>query len=128
MHEYDDIDRALFALPLEAPPQGLREAILRATAYAPRQAEAVAPAFLWESIGWESIGVGLTLALAVWLTVALVTNPGLAAQVSSSLLAFSRVLSDPAALAWLAVGASATVCLSIVNLRPLHARARSGRT
>jgi hypothetical protein len=123
MHEYDDIDRALFALPLEAPPQGLREAILRATAYAPRQAGAVAPAFLW-----ESVGVGVTLALAVWLTVALVTNPGLAAQVSSSLLAFSRVLSDPAALAWLAVGASATVCLSIVNLRPLHARARSGRT
>jgi hypothetical protein len=123
MHEYDDIDRALFALPLEAPPQGLREAILRSTAYAPRQAAATAPAFLW-----ESIGVGLSLALAVWLTIAFLTNPGFAAQASSALIELGRVLTDPAILTWFAVGASATAWLSFVTLRPLHVRARSGRT
>jgi energy-converting hydrogenase Eha subunit B len=123
MHEYDDIDRALFALPLEAPPQGLREAILRSTVHAPRRVAATAPAFLW-----ESIGVGVSLALAVWLTIALVANPGFAAQALSALIAFGRVLTDPATLTWLAVGASATLWLSIVTLRPVHARARSGRT
>jgi hypothetical protein len=123
MHDYDDIDRALFALPLEAPPQGLRESILRSTAYAPQLAPATAPAYLW-----ESVGVGISLTLTVWLAIALVTNPGFAAQVSSALIVFGRFLADPATLAWLAVGASATVCLSIVNLRPVHARARSGRT
>jgi hypothetical protein len=121
MHEYDDIDRALFALPLETPPQGLREAILRSTVHAPRQAIATVSF-------WESIAVGVTLALAAWLTIVLFTNPAFAAQTGSALVAFGRALADPATLSWLAVGASATLWLSFVSLQPIRVRARSGRT
>ena len=39
--DYDDLDRALMALPLEEPPAGLRESILASTIYAPPQAALV---------------------------------------------------------------------------------------
>jgi hypothetical protein len=35
MYEFDEIDRALFALPLEDPPPGLRQSILNCTVNAP---------------------------------------------------------------------------------------------
>ena len=53
--EHDDLDRALFALPLEEPPAGLRASILRATVFAgPAVASPLGRA--------ETVGIGIALA------------------------------------------------------------------
>ena len=57
--DFDELDRALFALPLEAPPPGLRQSILNATVYARAQA-AAGP----EIRTWELLAVGIALAAA----------------------------------------------------------------
>jgi hypothetical protein len=64
----DDLDRLLFAMPLEEPPADLRASILRATIYRP--AFALKP--------WELWMCGSIAALAVWLAALIVRGGGAA--------------------------------------------------
>ena len=110
MNPHDELDRALFALPLETPPPGLREGILRATIYAQPAAQ---PALL--SL-WETVGLGVVLAVASWLALALSTNKVLAWQIGHVFGAFGQALADPGTLARLAAGAFIALSLSVFNL------------
>ena len=93
----DELDAALLALPLPAPPAGLRERILAATVL--REQPAFAP--------WE---FGVLGALAACATLACL-DPHALAFVSQRLL-------DPATLAWLAVGTSSAWWISNLTLMP----------
>jgi len=118
--EFDDLDRALFALPLEAPPPGLRESILRATIYAP----AAEPAFRT----WEIAAIGAALAVAVWLGILLATDRAFGAALTAGALALGRAFSDPATLTWLSVGGGIAIWLTIVNSAPrLRLPIRNGK-
>jgi hypothetical protein len=119
-YEYDEIDRALFALPLEEPPKGLRQSILALTVHAPPAAE--------ERIDWwESLAIGLGLALAAFLAWSVVTNPAFGAQIVAALMTFGRVLSEPPMLAALTAGCSAVVWVSLMTFRPVRVEVRSNR-
>ncbi len=61
--DFDELDRALFALPLETPPPGLRAAILLSTIGAQRRACAHLAPFAT----WEILALGTAIAVAVWL-------------------------------------------------------------
>ena len=76
--DFDELDRALFALPLETPPPGLRESILNATVYAQARAALEPVARPWEA--WLAGGA---LAVAVWL--------GAGAAVAAWLLFFNSL-------------------------------------
>jgi hypothetical protein len=97
--DHDDLDRALFALPLEAPPFGMREAILRATAGA-----AVADADILSR--WEIAVVGTILTLAAWLVLAACTHPAAASAATATLVGAMRALGEATTVAWLGVGAA----------------------
>jgi hypothetical protein len=108
MNVYDDndaLDRALFALPLEEPPAGLRASILMATAYRP------VPAFSF----WELTVLGALAAVAVWLVVLLAMGGGTLFMhtVAAIAAAATRFLSNSTTLAWLAAGAATAVWLSL---------------
>jgi len=119
-YEYDEIDRALFALPLEEPPKGLHQSILALTVQAPSAAE--------ERIGWwESLALGLGLALAAFLAWSVVTNPAFGTQIVAVLVTFGRVLSEPPMLAALTAGCSAVVWVSLMTFRPVRVEVRSNR-
>jgi hypothetical protein len=95
---YDDaeLERALFALPLEEPPSDLRASILTATVYRP------APPFS----AWEASLLGAVAAISLWL-IALIALGGapLFEQTLSTICAgIVRSLSQVATLAWLTVG------------------------
>jgi hypothetical protein len=97
--DFDDLDRALFALPLEAPPAGLRASIMNATVYAnvPRTAASlVAP--------WEIWVCGVSLAVVAWLLIAAVNHQSYAAVVIGDIISAVRVFAVPATLSWFAVG------------------------
>ena len=109
-HEFDDIDRLLFSLPLEEPPQGLRASILSVTVAAPKLRPAMfAP--------WEIGFVAVCAAFAVWLTIGWLFFPPFAHQLLDTFEAFGRTVATPSILAWLAVGASLTFWLSIAPPR-----------
>ena len=117
----DALDRALFALPLEEPPAGLRASILMATSYRP------APAFSFLELG----ALGVAGAVAVWFAVLLVLGGGslfvhTLATISSVI---SRALASPATLAWLAAGGATALWVSLFNgFAPVTATSyRSGR-
>ncbi|MBD5654959.1 MAG: hypothetical protein IAI50_07225 [Candidatus Eremiobacteraeota bacterium] len=95
--DIDDLDRAIFALPLDAPPSGLRDAILRATIYA----ESVSPLAFAR---WEIAGIGAALALGAWLVLMAVANHAFAASFSDDVYAFVRGIGEPTTLAWMATG------------------------
>lgn len=103
--EFDALDRALFALPLEEPPADMRASILHATVY--RQHHA----FPW----WESVTFGALGAVGIWLLVAIVLGGGslfvhtLAAITSTVIV----TLSHGANAMWLAAGAATAVWLSL---------------
>jgi hypothetical protein len=118
--EFDDLDRALFALPLEVPPAGLRESILRATVYAPRAAE---PAFRQ----WEVVLIGSLLALAAWLLVVFSGQPRYAVELSADATMVVRAFADTTTLAWLAAGGSVAFWFTIVNPSALRIPLRIGR-
>jgi hypothetical protein len=93
----DDLDRALFALPLAEPPSDLRARILAATVLAQP------PAFRM----WELWLLGTLLGLAAWLCVdALQTGPHAVAAVT------------PSTLFWFAVGLSSVWWISNLTLMP----------
>ena len=107
MNHDDELDRAIFALPLEPLPAGLRASILAAVVASP------GPMFR----RWEIYGIGAILALGTWLCL-LLLNVGDQSHRLLSATAFilARSASDPAMLGWLALGASTAVWLSLVSV------------
>jgi hypothetical protein len=104
-NEFDALDRALFALPLEEPPADLRAAILQATVY--RQHHA----FAW----WESATFGALGAIGIWLIIAIVLGGAslfthTLATITSTLIV---ALSHGVTAMWLAAGAATAVWLSL---------------
>jgi hypothetical protein len=111
MKSYDsdeELERALFALPLEEPPADLRPSILAATIYRPPL-----PVKTWEV--WV---LGVVCALLVWALVLIVNGaamPELSAfdsYVNEGL----RLFAQPATLFWIALGGGAAVWISQLNL------------
>ena len=113
--QHDDLDRMLFALPLEEPPEDLRSAILASTIYRP-----AFPIKVWET--WM---IGAMVAVIVWLCV-MIGQGGLAAF-NSTLLTMGSFVSThilaPSTLVWLALGGGIAVILHILNLSPMPSMA-----
>jgi len=97
----DELERALLALPLELPPADLRPRILAATVLAGQRA--FRP--------WEPWLIGTLMALAAWLCIDLV-HAGTPAVAALGAFLVSSGLATPAALVWLALGASAALWIS----------------
>lgn len=115
----DDLDRALFALDLEEPPQDLRAAILAGTIY--RAPLAVRP--------WEVWAIGIVMAVAAWLVVSLLVG-GASFSFGGTLDRIGEAVSQitrPEVLFWIAMGASATFWISQLNLTVAPGVARSVR-
>ncbi len=111
--DFDDLDRALFALPLEQPPPELRAAILRATVGAALTAK---PAFR----PWEVVLVGLGLAVMVWLASAFMTDHAFATAVRGQIVSGLVMLAEPATAAWLVAGGAIALFLSPGTLGTLR--------
>lgn len=106
----DDLERALFALDLEEPPAGLRQAILSSTIYHAPAAPTVR--------AWEPWLYGALCTALVWLLVIVVHGNATgavsaAASYGDDVLAF---FSQSTTLLWIAVGGAATVWISQMNL------------
>lgn len=114
----NDLERALFNLPLEEAPDGMRASILAHTIYH-RHAVPVIKA-------WEAWLIGGCLAAIAWLVV-LVLREG-PAPVVSALNAFGAaildIVSQPATVLWIAVGGAAAIWLSHLTLIPVKAAVR----
>ena len=105
MHDdFDDLDRALAALPPEEPPAGLHARIMAATVYRPA---AAVPA-------WEVWLTGTLIALAVWLLWVAVSAPTLSSRIVDEItsVATNFGLTSDYTLLWLAVGVSITFWIS----------------
>ncbi len=111
---FDDLDRALFALPLATPPADLREAILRATVRAPAAATPPVP-FTW----YEVAGIGIALAIAAWLVLAAVADHRFAAAMSDDAYAIVRELATPTTLVWTTTGGAVAALWTLANFTPL---------
>jgi hypothetical protein len=120
-HADDALERALFELPLEEPPAGLRASILLATAYRPR------PAFSFVELAI----LGVLGAVGIWLFVLLALGGGtLFVHTLQTIGSFAaRSLSSTATLAWIAAGGATALWLSLfTGSQPLAAAPyRSGR-
>jgi hypothetical protein len=101
----DALDRALFALPLEEPPDGLRAAILTTTVYRP------APPFA----AWEVASVGALVAIGVWFCVLIALGGGSLFVHSIATIGQSttHALSNAGNLAWAAVGVATAAWLTL---------------
>lgn len=101
----DALDRALFALPLEEPPAGLRSAILTSTVYRP------APLF---SV-YELVVLGAIVAMLVALVTLVAMSGGTLFVHSLQAIgnAFDRAFLNVSTLAWMAAGGATAVWLSI---------------
>lgn len=116
----DELDRALFALPLEEPPQDLRASILAATIYRQPATAIVKP--------WEAWALGALCAVLTWLLL-LVTRGhspvigSIATYVDEAVLLFSQ----PQTLFWIAVGGGAALWLSQLNLIGTPGASRAAR-
>jgi hypothetical protein len=107
----DDLDRALFALPLDVPPPGLRESILRATIYAP-----VAIPSPFSTL--ETIGIGIALALAAWIAILCVADHSVVLALGNVVAEMLRALSDTRTLVWLGVGALTAAAVTMTPASP----------
>ena len=117
----DALDRALFALPLEEPPEDLRASILTATVYRP------APIF---SV-YDILGLGTIAAVVIWL-IALVAWGG-GSLFLHSLQSIGNTTQDLfenyTTLAWMAAGGATAVWLSIfTGFQPAAAAGHKGET
>lgn len=114
----NDLERALFNLPLEESPAGLRASILARTVYHRHALPAVK--------AWEVWLIGGCLAAIAWLAV-LVLREG-SAPVISALDAFGAailyVVSQPTTVLWIAVGGAAAIWLSHLTVMPAKAAVR----
>jgi hypothetical protein len=99
-----ELERAIFALPLEEPPSDLRAAILTATVYRP------APPFS----AWEATLVGAVAAVSIWLIafIAMGGAPLFLQTLSAIAIGIERPLSNVVTLAWLAAGIGTALWLS----------------
>jgi len=100
-----ELERALFALPLEELPKGLRSSILLATAYRP------APVFSLLDLA----ALGAAGAIAIWLVALLVLGGGSLFVHTLGLIGSfaSRFFSNATTLAWLAAGGATAIWLSL---------------
>jgi hypothetical protein len=115
----DELERALFALPLEEPPADLRASILAATVY--RTPLAVKP--------WEVWAAGALCALLTWLLL-LVVRGGATPTVSMISIYASGALAlfaQPQTLFWIAVGGGAALWVSQLNLTVVPEALRATR-
>jgi len=110
----DELDRALFALPLEEPPADLRASILAATIY-----RAPAPFKAWEV--WT---LGAIVALAVWLVLLIFEGGASRAMDTVTILGayIGSFFAQPLNLVWLALGGATALWMSTLNLTPLSLR------
>jgi len=119
--DYDDLDRALMALPLEEPPAGLRDSILAATVYAPPLESIVLRT-------WEIVLIGTLLAVGSWLAIVLAQNEALTSQLIGGLQAVVAALAAPTTFLWLACGATVALGASLYNVVPRRVPVRSGHS
>jgi hypothetical protein len=99
------LDQAIFGLPLEEPPAGLRASILMATAYRPAPAFSVVELAILGALG----------ALGIWLIALLFLGGGtLFVQTAATIgSVVSRSLANAATLAWLAAGGATALWLTL---------------
>ncbi len=115
----DALDRALFALPLEEPPEDLRASILTATVYRP------APIF---SV-YDLLGLGTIAAVVIWLVVLVAWGGGslFVHSLESIANVAQQFFANYTTLAWMAAGGATAVWLSIfTGFQPLAASADKG--
>ncbi len=114
--DFDDLDRALLALPLATPPAGLRDAILRATIWT---ADNAAPPPL---SAFETTAIGVACAIGAWLVAWMVADHGAAAAFNASAYACARALGNPATVAWLGAGGTIAMLLTLGTAAPRELR------
>jgi hypothetical protein len=102
--EFDDLDRALAALPLEEPPAGLHARIMAGTVY--RIEPAIAT--------WEVWLIGTLVAFGAWLVWFVASAPHASERLGDAITHWvvSAGLTSDYTLLWLAVGASAAWWIS----------------
>jgi hypothetical protein len=118
----DELDRALFALPLEEPPEELRASILAATIYSP--ALPATPFKLWEA--WA---LGAAIAVVVWICALIgsgAVDPLIAALRPLAISAAAAIL-QPVTLLWIALGGAAAFWLSQLTFISAPVPQRLGR-
>jgi hypothetical protein len=113
MNHDDDLDRMLFALPLEPVPEGLRASILSGVT-------ALRAPFLSR---FEVLGLGAILALTTWLCLSVAASSDGLREAFGFLGSAVVHFSEPAILLWVALGASTAVWLSLLSL-PVRAGRR----
>jgi hypothetical protein len=109
----DELDRALFALPLEEPPADLYGSIMAATVWRP------APAFRT----WELWLAAAAFALVAWLTAwMLASSPGALDRLGHTLIVtlhglglFSRIT-----YVWIGIGLSSVWWISSLSFMPVR--------
>ncbi|MBC5815865.1 MAG: hypothetical protein GIW97_04910 [Candidatus Eremiobacteraeota bacterium] len=108
---HDDLDRLLFALPLEEPPKDLRASILASTIYR--------PSFPFKV--WETWALGIVMAVGVWLCVMIAQGGGQAFIATVGLFGefFARFFVSSGTGLWLAVGGGIAFLLLILNPGPM---------
>ncbi|MBC5799566.1 MAG: hypothetical protein GIW94_06260 [Candidatus Eremiobacteraeota bacterium] len=107
--DFDELDRALFALPLETPPPGMRDAILRSTI----GAGAHAPAKTSPFGTWDIVGLGTALAVCVWLLLLLFWDKAFDAMLTVNAVALVHGFVEPSTLLWLAAGGAVAAWVSL---------------
>ncbi len=120
--DYDDLDQALMALPLEEPPAGLRASILASTVYAPP------PLASLPIRTWEIVLIGTLLAVGSWFSLAVAQSPSLTGHVAASLDSLVTALADPTTVVWLGCGVTVALGASLFNAFPRRVTIRSGRS
>jgi hypothetical protein len=114
----EELERALFALPLEQPPADLRASILAATVYK-------APPLLSR---WELAGLGALVVAIAWLCwmIAMGGLPLFNHSLQSIAETVGRALSNTLTVSWLAAGGATAIWLSMWQ-SPVPARQRIAR-
>jgi|HubBroStandDraft_6_1064221.scaffolds.fasta_scaffold1859250_2 hypothetical protein len=105
----DELDRALMALPLEPLPDGLRHSILAAVTIEHHPI----------LTRWETVGLGLIMALGSWLSLLLVngrTGAGAGSWMNAATASLVNFLTNPTSLVWLSVGVAAAICISFASI------------
>jgi hypothetical protein len=113
----DELERALFAMPLEEPPAELRASILAGTIY-----RAPAPFKAWEV--WT---LGAIVGLAVWLVWLIVAGGADSAMETIGIIGgyITAFFTQPLNLVWLTLGGATALWMSQLNLTPLSLRQQS---
>lgn len=109
--QHDDLDRLLFALPLEEPPADLRASILTATIYRPP----------FPIKAWEASLLGVLGAICVWLGVMIARGGAEAFMQTLSVFgsAFVQTFLTQNTWLWVALGGGIAFILMILNLSPI---------